>query len=1413
LYLPSPPDDDDATVITSNCASSKSDDATASTASLSDSSCNSSTTTEECVNITLGTDNGVADTGATGHFMLPNVKLRDEKVSENPLNITMPDGETIHSTHEGYLPFDDLPEEATLAHKVPGLAHSSLISIKVLCDHGCYAVFTKKDCKIYYKGKLVLVGYRHKATGLWIVPLGTKKTTNSVPTPSFPSHAAHNAYQSSSKAKLIQFLHQCAFSPPPSTWIRAINNQQFASWPGLTADAVRKYLPDSTATAKGHMKKTPANVRSTRPKPPTITVNVPSNLTVPRNARIKLVPSPEEDLNPPTEQNDVNHIFCWAALADRIDGTTYTDLTGRFPTMSMENKQYIFVAYDYTTNAILVRAITDRESATIVNAFDDVFTYLEEKGFKPRFNVLDNEASSAITEYLRRKDIKWQFVPPNEHRVNAAERAIQTFKNHFIAGLCSTDKQFPSQLWDKLLPQAQDSLNMLRTSRIDPSKSAYEVLEGPHDFNRHPWAPPGCRAVIHEPADSRSSWGPRGIDAWYIAPATNHYRSYNFYVPETRAYRISASAQFFPAFCDIPTESPVEAAARTAAELIIELRKHRNDNSAPALSRHQRAIKIINDIYKHIGQQPPRVEEPDGTSPRVEPTLSNNPTAPRVLKSTPRTHNRVTRNNTPGLAEPPVAPKQVKPATRRSPRLNPTAPPTPTPQPTPSEKPAMSPPVANPLLDEDDDDSVIIPIANIPATKPISVSSPQLIPNDALQAFVFNACSQPCNDNFLPKWRRFTPMPHLEHFASPVVHPVTGETIDKYEKLMNDPATRDIWTTAFGKEIGGLAQGDNKTGAAGTNTIFFMNHDEIKNIPKDRTVTYARVVVDYRPQKEDPNRVRITVGGNLIDYPGELTTRTADLVTSKILWNSVVSTPHAKYVTADLKLFYLTAPMDRYEYMRMPLRIIPDHIIEQYNLRSKAKNGFVYMEIRRAMYGLPQAGMLANKLLKQRLAKHGYYEVAHTPGLWKHISRPISFTLVVDDFGIKYVGKEHADHLLNALKEHYTLDIDWEGKLYCGISLDWDYDKRTVDISMPNYIKKLLQRFQHELKKAQHSPFNCSPKRYGKDAQLPLPLDESPRLDKAGVTRIQQIVGAILYYARCVDITLLMTLSTIAHEQTKATENTNLSINQLLDYCATHPNAKIRFRASDMILNIHSDASYLNEPEARSRVGGHFFLGWLPQNNLPIKLNGAIHVVSTILKFVAASAAEAELGALFVNAKEGRVIRLILEELGHPQPPTPIHCDNSTAAGIANNTVKRQRSRSMEMRYFWIADQVARQQFDVRWHPGQENLGDYYSKHHPTSHHIRVRPYYLLEPNSPLELPRAMTPAELRGCAKIPMAPPISRQPLAFPIHQHSRLADAPRPGLQLPPTAAAATAVTTCRDTYAGPIHICPLPAALSCS
>ncbi len=139
-------------------------------------------------------------------------------------------------------------------------------------------------------------------------------------------------------------------------------------------------------------------------------------------------------------------------------------------------------------------------------------------------------------------------------------------------------------------------------------------------------------------------------------------------------------------------------------------------------------------------------------------------------------------------------------------------------------------------------------------------------------------------------------------------------------------------------------------------------------------------------------------------------------------------------------------------------------------------------------------------------------------------------------------------------------------------------------------------------------------------------------------------------------------------------------VKQLLDYLTTYPDTRIRFKASDMILNVHSDASYLSESNAQSRARGHFFMGWTPKDGNPIKLNGGFFALCAILCFVVASAAKAELNALFLNCKEGMIFQLTLEELGHPQPKTHIHCDSAMAVGIANNTGKRQQLRLMEMR-------------------------------------------------------------------------------------------------------------------------------------
>ena len=161
--------------------------------------------------------------------------------------------------------------------------------------------------------------------------------------------------------------------------------------------------------------------------------------------------------------------------------------------------------------------------------------------------------------------------------------------------------------------------------------------------------------------------------------------------------------------------------------------------------------------------------------------------------------------------------------------------------------------------------------------------------------------------------------------------------------MANDPELKEVCEKGFGKEWGSLSQGDKRTGSIGTDTFMILRPDEVLLIPNDRVVTYANIIVDYIPQKDDPYRVRITAGGNLIIYSGELTTRTADITTSKILWNSVLSTTNAKYMCLDIKNIYLCAPMNHYEYMKMPISIFPQHVIEEYNLLKKLYKGCVWI--------------------------------------------------------------------------------------------------------------------------------------------------------------------------------------------------------------------------------------------------------------------------------------------------------------------------------------------------------------------------------------------------------------------------------------------------------------------------------------
>ena len=213
------------------------------------------------------------------------------------------------------------------------------------------------------------------------------------------------------------------------------------------------------------------------------------------------------------------------------------------------------IAYDYESNNILVEPIISRTSLHLKDAYQKMRKLLCNRGLTPRTHVLDNECSKVLKEYTEEENETFQLVPPHLHRQNAAERAIQTFKNHFISGIVSTHKDFPLRLWCLLLPQAIVTLNLLRPSRINPTLSAHAKLHGLFDLNATPFAPPGTKVIVHLKPTIRKSWAPRGQDGWYIDRAKDHYRCYKIYIPETRALIQPDTVEFLPHNCKMPFRS------------------------------------------------------------------------------------------------------------------------------------------------------------------------------------------------------------------------------------------------------------------------------------------------------------------------------------------------------------------------------------------------------------------------------------------------------------------------------------------------------------------------------------------------------------------------------------------------------------------------------------------------------------------------------------------------------------------------------------------------------------------------------------------------------------------------------------------------------------------------------------------
>jgi hypothetical protein len=372
---------------------------------------NNSTTTPLCLNsvalpppVASSTKHTpVADSGCTSHFLCMDSPCTSLQPVSDSIFVMLPNGDCIQATHTALLPLPQLPLAAHVTLRRNGIDK--------------------------------LRGDRDHINGLWNIRLSEPPLSTPLSS-AFPATApthnmrvcehANNVYEMRNQSDLVAYLHRACFSPTKSTWLKAINAGYFATWLGLTVELVNKHLPKSIAKAKGHLRQERQNLRSTstplRPKTPITILDAEFDLTLKHSDRTR-----------------TNWVYQQAV---QVSGQIFSDQMGRFPVTSSKGHQYILVVYDYDSNHILAEPLKSRSEHKLVRAYTKLHTKLTTCGLRPLLQKLDNECPAGLKKFMKTEGVDYQLFPPHVHRTNAAKRAIGIWKDHFVAGLSSTDPGF-----------------------------------------------------------------------------------------------------------------------------------------------------------------------------------------------------------------------------------------------------------------------------------------------------------------------------------------------------------------------------------------------------------------------------------------------------------------------------------------------------------------------------------------------------------------------------------------------------------------------------------------------------------------------------------------------------------------------------------------------------------------------------------------------------------------------------------------------------------------------------------------------------------------------------------------------------------------------------------------------------------
>lgn len=1195
----------------------------------------------------------------------------------------------------------------TLSHNLAGFSN--------FCNEGCTVTLTQIGITVSRDGVTIWAGEKAPNDKLWFLDLSSIGTPTLHPADTATTDAM-SAIHLDSDAEYVRFVHAALGSPPLTTFLKAISNGWLSNLPRLTTLMVRRNAPDMRNCAMGHLDTTRQGLNSTR------------RTTA---ASAATYPDADDDTSELDQDDPGTLRFYIKPTSEWINAS---DATGGFNCPSASRWKYILVSV--MNNYVHLELLRDRTKAEYLRAYKSMYAFYADKGKTPTLQILDNETSGVLATFLQRTakaDI--QYVPPANHRANKAERAIRPTKNCIISMLTTTDPKFPAMLlFDEVTTQAEIVINLLRPWHPHGHMNAWTGMHGrPYDHMRHPISIYGIKVVIHDKPAVSGSWATHGVDGFYLAPALQHYRCWRTYALETESTRITDTVEWLPEPFLMPGHTPLEALSAALRDMqgpidnATSTEKRLLSSPSPTQRQNLAIVDSLRNLFQPSSLPPPRTADERVLSPvttppteqRVEPTVTppedmavppHSPPDQRVV--TPPTSQITPDDNIDAI----IAEHQH--IMDQSPQL-------------PSSqyrwRRAATAIKGRPnqqryyhkideLFTDDTGTQRIVGIdINAAVSKGVGSKtlfykyysvSDHMTPPTNKNDYEHIPCAELLRDKTV-EWTS------IAHLAMAMQASVLNLNSDGTPLTFNRAMQGDFqaeWDHANDQEIRKLL--------TATETMRLIHKADI---PADRRgdITYYNPQVKEKIKEgEHLRRVRGTAGGNLINYPGPVTARTASLEVVRTMYNSALHRK-ANLCNADITDYYLGTPMDRPEYLRMTRKQLSPTIIAEYDMEQYFHNDVVHFEVNKGMYGLPQAGLLAQQRLIKHLAAHGYTQSDIVPCLFRHQDNGVTFVLVVDDFGIMHETIAGRDHLLKTLRLKYKITVDEDGEHYLGMTVKHDKVANTITLSMPGYIRKVLARFKDWLgSQTAASPGVYKAPSYGAKVQKPVHDDTMP-LSPADKTTLQEVVGSILYYARAVDPTMLTICNTISSEQANPTEAVKAQAVRLLQYAARYPDNELVFHESKMQLILQADASFNSRSKGRSVAGGIAYCG---DADNPTAENGMIHSISSIIDVVCASVGEAEYGAAYMLAQYGVGLRHILIALGHPQPPTPLLCDNEFAIGLANDAIKIKKSKSIDLRFHWIRDRIRQGQFSMIHIPGKQILADFFTKTLSVADHQAMMP-------------------------------------------------------------------------------------------